>query len=174
MRRRFIIHFSDDDVLDVLTFLEKVGDSTMKHHFLLLRHCVRSTSLGVDIGFDDFSSDPADYVGDPLPDWQVPEFWCTEGGLDLIEKNGAWLVDSGIVSSDSHVELVTDESNRDVDTAYSLSQGIQDELDENSNVSGLDIIRTKSFMFRPDDDGVCTFVEDGTKEVIQDRLDNMR
>ena len=76
--------------------------------------------------------------------------------MDLVEKNGAWLVDSGIVSV-SHVKLITDTSHRDVHTLYSLWIGIQDQLDEDSVVSGLlvDVIRTNSFVFDPTNSEVC-------------------
>jgi hypothetical protein len=129
----------------------------------------------VDVGVEGFSSDASDYVADELPEWWVPDYWCTPKGMDLVENNGAWLVDSGIVSSDSHVELIADTySHRNVDTAYRLSLGIQDELEEDSStVTGLELIRTNSFIFRPDDDGTCGFVTDGIDEAIQERLDSL-
>jgi len=90
----------------------------MKHHFVLLRHCVRSETNDVYLGGDGDYTYAGDYVADPLPDWQVPTNWCTPMGLDLVESNGAWLVDSGIVLPGSDVELISDDSHRTVDTLF--------------------------------------------------------
>jgi len=143
----------------------------MKHHFLLLRHCVRSKSPSVNLGHSGFSSNPADYVADPMPDWQVPEHWCTPQGLDLVEKNGAWLVDSGIVNPGSHVELITDTSLRDVESIYGLSLGMKGALGEDSYVSGLDLIRTKSF---PRSYATCAYRKNDIELAVKERLETLR
>ena len=149
--------------------------TTMKHHFLLLRHCVRSTSNEVYLGTPSYSQYLQDYVENPLPHWNVPLKWCTENALDIVFNNGAWLVDAGIVSSkDTRVEIITDDPHRDVDTATSLSLGMLDELDYDVPIdSGMDVIRTKTFMFHPEEN-ICTFVEDGIEQQVQERLETMR
>lgn len=157
----------------------------VKHHFLLLRHCVRSTTDSVDVGLPGYSHNLADYVGNAeLPDWHVPTKWCTEQGLDLIANNGAWLVSAGLVDAKTHVEIISDDANRDIDTAFSLSHGMLDEVNwfvkknnnNNQNAdnvdSGLDLMRIKTFMFHPEE--ICTYIEGNSEKQVQGRFDHLR
>ena len=55
-----------------------------QHHFFFFRHCVRSAAADGEIDLElgkHYSKNAADYVGSPLPQWGVPEKWCTEAGL---------------------------------------------------------------------------------------------
>lgn len=106
-----------------------------KHHFLLLRHCVRSTSSGVNVGTREdgstYSSRLRDYMDVDLPNWQVGEFDCVAGGQEMVENTGHWLIESGVIDPHAKVkwEIISDASFRDVTTAYYLTEGIQDALD---------------------------------------------
>ena len=103
-----------------------------KHHFLLLRHCVRSTPRGIDFGMGDetYSWRLDDYIDEPLPNWNTGEMDCIPDANGLVEKSGKWLIESGAIQPGSKIkwEIVADTVHRDVDTAFFLSSGIYEGL----------------------------------------------
>jgi len=66
------------------------------------------------------------YSGLPMPKWNTPVGWCTEGGAEIMKQTGAALVTQfGFSSSDSQVRIVSDfASQRDFDTALAIAQGM--------------------------------------------------
>lgn len=106
------------------------------NHFFFFRHCVRSTVFDIDLRDDSrngsrYPTDPTFYFGASLPEWQVPENWCTESAINLVENAGYWLIASNFVDQDLidgdheiQIEFLSDASHRDIDTAYALSRGI--------------------------------------------------
>eukprot|EP00977_Amphora_coffeiformis_P001744 scaffold337_cov172-Amphora_coffeaeformis.AAC.18 len=122
-----------------------------EHHFFLFRHCVRSTSFSIDLHLKNASAatnfplDPQSYVHEPLPNWQVPENWCTPKALEDVQFMGQRLVDSGVITAGGDAskegsssnkklqfEFISDTSHRDADTAYALALGLNDALLEQS------------------------------------------
>lgn len=146
---------------------QKRHEKKRNHHFFLFRHCVRSTHQDVHLHMDtSFSKDLADYVGPDtrLPDWGVPEEWCTEDALTLVKNTGKWLASPQgplFAVSDGHnndipsrifVEVIADTSHRDVDTAFVLAQGLAEGFQDQTNVvhvEGLDQLHYEPWMFKP-------------------------
>ena len=154
----------------------------MKHHFLLLRHCVRSTGESVSVG-NHYPHHLQDYIEDDIPAWNVPSMMCTAQGMSLTEKQGAWLVNADIITANTSVEFISDDYTRDVDTSYMLSGGILEALEESNdddarslykNVEGADVIRVKPWLFAPDAGGICSYGDDEENaEQTQERFDTL-
>lgn len=149
----------------------------MKHHVIVFRHCVRSCSSSVDLGWeDDFSYYGSDYVEDPLPSFGVPNGWCTPTALDLVERHGAKLVKQGIITDGAHVELITDDVQRNMATTLAMITGIQHGLYQaGASVTGLDTIHRKHESFASDADatGMCDWVKGDTEQRVQERLNTL-
>lgn len=121
----------------------------------------------------------SDYIDAPMPRWNVPPMWCTEAGLEMIEQLGSYLLET-IVGSDHdsrgddtgnrnnilgtkfprrnlRVQIVSDTSHRDADTALALAQGMRDALASTLDgtilqTSSLDTIEFHHDLFKPEDD----------------------
>jgi len=98
------------------------------HHFFLFRHCVRTTWTEVNLGINGgTATNVGDLIGTSPPNWNAPDLWCTETGLDAAENTGRWLLESqafprhGVV----HFQVVADpSSHRDIETACAVAKGI--------------------------------------------------
>lgn len=192
------------------------ADGRSRNHVLLLRHCVRSTGskIGVcdrraapppadnatsnDVAGDDGNdttatkeryADLTEFLNASLPEWDVPEMWCTERGMDVIEDLGRYLVTDVIAGGggavdnvqyhqhqDVVVNIVSDTSHRDVDTSLALLKGMKHALAYyNSSVSGLDEIRINHEAFGYDteewsDNGRLCPTTRSLKREVADRL----
>lgn len=129
---------------------EDVEQQRPTRHFLLLRHCVRSTHETmthinpVHDGDSDntahhpswYSIRPEDYLSPTTkwPDWQIPPLWCTPDGLTQVEHVGEWILRHILSRSSSssrspprriRVEIISDVVDRDVQTAFHLAQGMK-------------------------------------------------
>lgn len=139
------------------------------HNFFLFRHCLRSTNdkfkvtdrAETDINDDVGTTSESEYdTEQPMPshpEWNVPHYWCTEVGMEITRKMGRYLLeeillpDSRMETDQFHVQIIMDESSqRDVDTAWALSQGMQDVVHNgiNVNVTGLHQIYGEKYLFR--------------------------
>lgn len=99
----------------------------MATELFVFRHCLRSTPPRIH------NADPSrpelddarNFSSVPLPEWGVPSYWCTEGGMSAIEDTGRWL--ARLVDPDAIVSLVADASMRDVDSSLALARGLSSE-----------------------------------------------
>ena len=82
------------------------------------------------MGDANLPDDVADYIGTPLPNWQVGEMECTQKGNEVVQQTGAWLIHSGTITPQSKIkwEIVSDQVHRDVDSAFFLTTGISQAL----------------------------------------------
>lgn len=61
----------------------------------------------------------------PLPDWGVPDFWCTPGGGSIMRRTGEHLRKELFESlDDSFVDVVSDSKQRDTYTSQMLLEGM--------------------------------------------------
>jgi hypothetical protein len=120
-----------------------------RHHYFLFRHCVRSTGKEMKLHLlqDDEEEQPAAYgplqsipidaFFEEIPHWNVPPNACTQQGLDMVQATGRWLIENKVIEGKKiKIDLLSDTSDRDIDTAYRLSLGIQQavqDLQESSN-----------------------------------------
>eukprot|EP00934_Nitzschia_sp_Nitz4_P000901 Nitzschia sp. Nitz4//scaffold35_size145790//89712//91430//NITZ4_003036-RA/size145790-processed-gene-0.94-mRNA-1//-1//CDS//3329549142//901//frame0 len=126
-----------------------------QHHVFLFRHCVRSTSDHVELHNNwtavaektEHHYDVSDFVGEPMPYWNTPEYWCTKKGMDIMEGTGKFLYKRLVASVDQQssgsgkkkikFQVLADLSQRDVDTAYSLFRGLKEQaMNETINPDG--------------------------------------
>ena len=126
----------------VLLSVEKM---VKENHFLLFRHCVRSTKTDFVVRMDKSQATSTTYSFEELFDieakWSVPNNWCTEKGLELVERTGQWLSDK-FDAARTQFRFVSDDSHRDIDTALALSRGLQKD-----NFTGLDLIKRSATLF---------------------------
>lgn len=118
---------------------------TRKHHFLVFRHCLRSTSANVDSAVYGSSGKMADYIGEPLPNWGVGNMQCTALGKELIEQTGAWLIESGTIDPVAKVkwEFIAHDVTRDKETAFHLSTGIQNGIEQKYGTDGIESVNVE-------------------------------
>ena len=64
--------------------------------------------------------------------WGVSDMSCLSTGNKMFKNTGYWLIDRGLIDPGKKIkwEFISDEVERDVDTAYFLSKGIQEALDK--------------------------------------------
>ena len=113
------------------------------HHFFALRHCPRSTDEDMDFGLgDDYADERSDYTAQ-RPDYGVGSFQCTQQGVELVKATGKWLIESGTIDPGSKIqwEIIADDSDRDIDSAKALWDGI---------LEGLNELRDRSFVSQHD------------------------
>ena len=158
------------------------------NYVLLLRHCVRSTKTEIEIcnGNSDKDSPEtkvhiSDYITAPLPDYGTPPMWCTEQGINIMAETGRYLMNHVMNEFDpeiTHVNLniISDTSQRDVDTSLALLRGIKEELMNTSSITsfrGVDDIKLAPSLFGSDDPTgpmMCPPDED-IKDNIHERID---
>ena len=141
---------------------------TMSNHVLLLRHCVRSTKPEIKVCNSDSNSDTvdsfvtkvhiSDYITAPLPDFGTPPMWCTERGMEITTETGRYLM-KHIMNELSHnadiithvnFNIISDTSQRDVDTSLALVHGIKELLMNTTTIisfRGIDDIRLAPELF---------------------------
>jgi len=85
-----------------------------KRQLYVSRHCVRTSDNDTAL---------APYTTHSMPDWGVPDGWCTAGGTEIMAKTGKDLVDSFGFDPD-RVRFISDPMMRDADTAFYLMQGM--------------------------------------------------
>jgi len=157
------------------------------HHFFLMRHCIRSLedtgsidmTMPEGVNDDAVSTSVSDYFAAPLPDWKVPSKWCTELGADLAETMGTLFWENYVIGQDRQgldgikvkVEIIADESQRDIDTAYNFAMGIEDmeETDPPTN-DGVHVLSYAPWLFSPD--YLCTteYFDDEAKQKMEKRF----
>ena len=141
----------------------------MESHYFLFRHCVRSSDLTFEYATTNNVTGKAQVETIEFSDvlrpevlhaWSVPIDWCTERGLQLIEKTGTWLRNRFWNDLEKQVKefyIFADDSHRDIDTAYALSRGLQQEQEQQQQtnadgrpkivVNGIDWIRHGAQLF---------------------------
>jgi hypothetical protein len=109
-------------------------------HVFVFRHCVRSTPSSVNLHDDDDGQGvnvPVSALwsvpqgggggGSNEPAWNVPIEWCTAQGITISRRTGQWLAKTFIRNpQQTIVRIVSDTSQRDVDTALAVSEGLRD------------------------------------------------
>lgn len=131
----------------------------MSTHIFVFRHCLRSTKSNVNLNDGNgkqsvqsfFSGD--DKEARIIPSWNTPENWCTEEGINIMQRTGAWLAESTTIndlhfttSNKNKLRVVSDTSQRDLDSALSLVNGI---LSGRDNRSPLPSIELNPDLFHP-------------------------
>jgi len=139
-----------------------------EHHFFLFRHCIRSTSVGSE----------GDYFSAAGPDWGVPEDWCTERGADLVKSFGRSLWGDGVFGGGTvQVELIADESQRDIDTVYNLALGIEgaaaDGGHKHSTVGGIHSLAFDPWLFDPEEICPTTYSYVDMKTARENRFEEV-
>jgi hypothetical protein len=135
------------------------GQQRRQHHYFLFRHCVRSTGqeFKVHLWQDDgalpvsgssygpVQTIPIDVFfeqDDMIPNWNVPPNACTQQALDMVQATGKWLIQSNVFEGNKiKMDLLSDMSDRDIDTAYRLSLGIHQALIEQQEQNDDDLSR---------------------------------
>ena len=158
------------------------------NYVLLLRHCVRLTKTEIEMcnGNSDKDSPEtkvhiSDYITAPLPDYRTPPMWCTEQGINIMAETGRYLMKHAMNEFDpeiTHVNLniISDTSQRDVDTSLALLRGIKEELMNTSSITsfrGVDDIKLAPSLFGSDDPTgpmMCPPDED-IRDNIHERID---
>jgi len=113
-----------------------------RNHVFVFRHCVRSTEDVTSSVGTNRSTDPSDYISAELPEWGVPQMFCTSRGLRIMQSTGQFLakllIKENEMSSDDddernnrpgrkiRVRFVSDVVIRDADTAFSMIRGFLD------------------------------------------------
>ena len=119
----------------------------MKHHFFLLRHCVRSAA------YDDESLKVLHQTG-TQPEWSVPKDWCVgKGAQHILQDTGKYIARKYLAKEDNleSIDIIADSSTRTILSAYALQKGLKSKL-KRRNIRGLDEIQTShSWLF----DSVC-------------------
>lgn len=165
-----------------------------EHQVFVFRHCVRSTTVQVELGQPlNLTRDNSTVENDAttaidmdtffqLPDWNTPKMWCTERGIQQTEAVGKYLLEQLWKKNHKkriHVEFIADSgSQRDIDTAWALARGMKTDLKVDYGtsdivVTGLDTMHMLPELFHPVGD-ICPELEYTTDErinQIQKRLD---
>jgi len=142
--------------------------------------------------------------------WGVPPEWCTPDALTQVQDTGRWLLENKIikiVDCDAtsatcasggqkrrriHVEIITDSSHRDVDTAFAFAEGLKKAAKTLSKktssssdhapsmqltLDGLNDLHYDHWLFKPfeDDTAGCKAAhsEDEMLQAVQDRLSSI-
>jgi len=147
--------------------MKRFDQSPQKNHVIILRHCVRSTKSKVQLYLQNSDKSTRfhikDFTASPMPNWNVPDDWCTQEGIKIIKKSGADLMRSILFSDEIKegmdgkkwkvkFEVISDTAYRDVDTALALSMGISEavtELKEFVEPTGLLNLRYDPLLFKP-------------------------
>ena len=121
------------------------SSSTTSNHVFLLRHCVRSSMEDPYVDESgEWSTSWKDYLGyeKGVPDWNVPQNWCLgQAATDMSYDMGYSIIHDIIMKTPSsspknslkkhfNFEIISDTSQRDLDTSLSMMEGIQEALDE--------------------------------------------
>jgi len=88
----------------------------------IFRHCLRQSADEAKHAKEEFPL-LSDYTSHPLPNWGVPEDWCTQGGLKVSASAGADLKNNFGVHP-SRMSMTADLSMRDGDTAVAFLTGM--------------------------------------------------
>lgn len=102
----------------------------------IFRHCVRSTSTNLE-NVAPWYTNAQEYTDLPLPDWGVPENWCTQEGAKTLQGTGAFL--KPLLSSMPSVSFVSDTVMRDGTSTLALLTGL----------GGAGIVRYDAPLFKP-------------------------
>jgi hypothetical protein len=100
-------------------------------HIFIFRHCIRSTKSKVNLYDGDGKQKGKSFFKAKLPRWNTPDEWCTEEGVGILRRTGVWLAQQYYMGSIASVRVVSDTSQRDVDSALSLTQGLRDVAGKN-------------------------------------------
>jgi hypothetical protein len=180
-----------------------------KHHVFLFRHCVRSTNKRqrlhnnwtafVQNTEQDYQ--PQDFIEEGYSNWNTPQYWCTQTGLDIMEGSGRFLFDQlakNLVEDRLAAEfqntdeeyyeysmdfqvIVDESSQRDVDTALALIKGLRQQRHNteanphNIRLKGLDQLTfASSWLFQPfrQDEGMCENKLSTNKDGYRERIRN--
>jgi hypothetical protein len=157
-----------------------------QHHVFVFRHCTRSTgklqlqpfphsvmNSTTKKGSDETEQaeqeqslyNASDFTASPLPIWNTPDMWCTEGGMAIMKETGKFLWNNKInvipttdLDYDDTVRIkfqfITDTSQRDVDTSFALAEGLSEAAiasaaEESIVIDGLDDIVYDPVLFSP-------------------------
>ena len=136
-----------------------------KQHVMIFRHCVRSTSSTVKLytNSSEKSTPITDFTASPLPNWNVPDEWCTKEALKTIKRTGKYLMNNILNEKNNnyagtdepikiHFDIVSDTAYRDVDTSFALSLGIKEalnDLHDKIEATGISNLRLDDVLFKP-------------------------
>ena len=124
-KRRMHAHHDACAIVATLEGITTAPLSMIEHHIFVFRHCVRSTPLTVNL-YEGKGKEPASsYFLEKLPPWNVPDEWCTEKGIKILKRTGAWLAQNYFDNKTSTVRIISDTAQRDVDSALALSEGLR-------------------------------------------------
>lgn len=142
-----------------MAMTDKLLDHGRKFHTFLFRHCVRSTGKKVKLynGDTRASNHASDYTDGELPQWNTPSEWCTETAMEIMQNTGSFLLENillrkaGGAKKRIRVQIISDTSQRDVDTSLALSLGIINASlrYQDLQIDGLDDLRLDHALFEP-------------------------
>jgi hypothetical protein len=138
-------------------------------------HAVNSTTENDNMEQDQYQRNASDFTASPLPLWNTPDVWCTQEGMSIMKETGKFLwndkIHTSMIPTDSNnadgsekervmriqFQLITDTSQRDVDTSFALAEGLSEaateSVEESSSVSividGLDDLVYDPVLFSP-------------------------
>lgn len=165
-----------------------------RNHVVLLRHCVRSTRSTIKVCNGDDNDDAnsnstttkrrianlTEYIKKtPLPEWGVPPLWCTERGMDIIGDLGRYLINNVVINNINaassnnmqhvDVKIISDTSQRDVDTSLALLRSMKESLTTKSLLfSGLDQIHINhevfSYTTTSENNSTCPTIDSSDQE----------
>jgi len=125
----------------------------------LFRHCVRSTSLKVHLyEKNDEAQNASDFTSSPMPDYGVPENWCTDAGVEIMQSTGKALMN--LLAADNtiksiNVNFISDVVQRDVDSSFALAVGMAEAVNNETRVDGLLDLMYDRALFSPLNASLC-------------------
>jgi hypothetical protein len=153
---------------------------SQQHHVFVFRHCVRSTGSIVKLqpfphsllngsptnknaNTEQYLYNTSDFTASPLPNWNTPDLWCTEGGMAIMKETGKFLWNNkiNIIPTDLDndtvrikFQFISDTSQRDVDTSFALAEGLSEaatvaSAEESIVIDGLDDLVYDPVLFSP-------------------------
>jgi hypothetical protein len=116
------------------------------HHFFAFRHCARATTESLDLGLgDEYETNRKHYTAN-RPDYGVDDMQCTKTGIELVKATGRWLIESGTIEPGKKIqwEIIADDSQRDIDSAKAMFEGIQSGLHHKNHPQTLVSVHDKT------------------------------
>ena len=100
----------------------------------------------------------SDFTSSPLPDFGVPEMWCTDNGMSIMENTGEqimkMLVNDNV--SSVKVQFISDLVQRDADSSFAVANGMARVVSNTSlRVDGLFEVLYDRNLFNPLNESLC-------------------
>ena len=136
---------------------------------------------------------PSDFVNDTAPDWNTSEYQCTQTGMGILKGSGRFLFDllakrinaeqkkdGGKNSNNNNsspprpprirLQVVADESQRDIDTAFALFDGLYEQMmNTTANPNGIELLGLHELTY----DRMLFQPFDGEKGICEDPLSKL-